>query len=524
VAAVIGLATLGLLVASAPGIGMTWDEPFYTSASESYVAWLGELVTQPAQALSPAAIEYFWTPNHEHPPLNKIWSGLVWGLARHVFDDLTAHRLGNMMVASALVALVFYMVASNYGRVAGLASAASLMTLPRFFLHAHLAALDVPVTAAIVFVVFLFSATRDRSGIWWDLAVGVACGVALLTKVNAVIVLPTLLLWVLTVRCRWYLIRRLLVMSLVAPPLYVVLWPWLYHDTVARLQWYVGYQTVSHLQIPQWYMGRLWMPPPWHFPFVITAVVLPLGVLLLAVLGMVRVVRTGRSEPVGLLILLCALAPLLVQTSGRGMVYDDERFFMPAFPYLACLAGVGFAWLLRTVGRWLRGVQPVWKRLVSWGLAGLFFLPQVVVGADLYPHLLSYYSEGVGGLPGAVRRGFETTYWSETYAAAVGYLNDHAPPGAMLWVQWGSHDVLLYYQLQGKLRADLRLVSGAGAMRPFERQGAVPTVASIQDADYVVLQYRQSGFTGDLRAWLNGRKPVYRLSHCGVPLLEIYTR
>ena len=103
-----------LLTATAPDIGLTWDEPAYIAASESYVAWLGKLITHPGYALSAEGIRYYWTPNNEHPPLDKVWSGLIWSVARHIFDDLTAHRLGNILLVGALVAMVYLMVATQH--------------------------------------------------------------------------------------------------------------------------------------------------------------------------------------------------------------------------------------------------------------------------------------------------------------------------------------------------------------------------------------------------------------------------
>jgi len=40
----------------------------------------------------------------------------------------------------------------------------------------------------------------------------------------------------------------------------------------------------------------------------------------------------------------------------------------------------------------------------------VLFAPHLTITAHMYPHLLSYYSEAVGGLRGATRLGLETTY------------------------------------------------------------------------------------------------------------------
>ena len=145
-----------LLLITVPDIGLTWDEPTYILAAESYTAWYGQLVARPAYALSADGIARYWSISHAHPPLSKVWDGFIWLGARHFLDDLTAHRLGNMLIAGVLVMLLYKLVARSYGSLAGLVAAFALFTMPRFFFHAHLAAIDVPVTTMIFAVVYTF--------------------------------------------------------------------------------------------------------------------------------------------------------------------------------------------------------------------------------------------------------------------------------------------------------------------------------------------------------------------------------
>jgi hypothetical protein len=146
IAALVFLATAFVLVLTAADIGITWDEPTYIVASENYRAWVEELMTNPDYAVSYDGISEYWCFNCESPSFSKLWSGLLWLTTRSLYDDLTAHRIGHILLASLLVALLYLIVAPTYGRTAGLAAAASLLTMPRFFFHSHLAALDVPVT------------------------------------------------------------------------------------------------------------------------------------------------------------------------------------------------------------------------------------------------------------------------------------------------------------------------------------------------------------------------------------------
>jgi 4-amino-4-deoxy-L-arabinose transferase-like glycosyltransferase len=532
IAILIGALTTALLIGTAAPIGLTWDEPAYIAASELYVEWFDQLGRSPSYALSPAGIRNYWDINHEHPPLDKIWSGVVWKLSRGWLDDLTAHRLGNMLLVGMLAGMIYYTVAAGYGRLAGIAAALALLSMPRFFFHAHLAALDVPAAVAFFALTTLFWHTRERRHIAWDLLLALAWGAGLATKINAAFVMPTLGLWVLAA---WRMpggvafgrmVRRLAVMTLLGPLVFVALWPWLYHDTVARIDAYIRFITVDHWQIGQWYLGEFFMPPPWHFPFIMAVAVTPPLLLSLAAGGVWRGLRDGKPGAPAVLWGVGALMPLLALTTGRTMVYDNERLFMPFFPYIAALAGVGIAVACERI----RGLFAARRIPAAHPIAAVLalliaLLPQTTAAARLFPHSLSYYSVTVGGLPGAVRMGLETTYWCEVYAAALPAINAVAPPGAIIWAEPWSHDVLLYYQLQGRLRADLRvaLVRGAGSILAFK--GAEGVEATIGEADYIIVAQRETGLhvNRQIAALVAGRTPMMTVERDGVLLMALYS-
>jgi hypothetical protein len=347
---------------------------------------------------------------------------------------------------------------------------------------------------------------------------------ALSTKINAVFAIPALLLWILVFCRRIYLLKRLVWLGIIGAITFLVIWPWLYHESLPRLVEYILFVTVDHWKIGQFYLGQLYMPPPWHFSFVMTLAVVPLSVTLLYILGFWRTRIEQHLRPFGGLLALCALVPLVALSIGQSMVYDNERLFMPTFPYLAALAGIGFDWLITGVRRLLgRSSKPVQKLAIS-TVTGLLFLPHVVLAGNLYPHLLSYYSEAIGGLSGAVRLGLETTYWCETYNKALPYLNAHARPGSTVWVEAWSHDVMFYYQILGRLDPRLQIKWPFNGSSVFENRGVSGHQETLDQADYVVIQYRQTSFDDQIKGLLREKQPVYQLDHQGIPLLEIYAR
>jgi hypothetical protein len=524
VAAVIALVAFVSLLVTERDIGLTWDEPDYIVASEAYVSWLEELLQRPGYALSDEGIERYWTVNHEHPPVDKIWSGIVWRAAAALLPDLKAHRVGNMLLSSLCLALIAYLVQDSFGRWTGVAASLCLFTMPRFFFHSHLSALDVPAATLTVATAALFWKTRESKGWHADVLLGVLWGAAVGTKINAVFLLPTLLVWVLLFDRRLRSFVRLLVMGGVAVGVFFGSWPWLYRHTVERTLEYVRFLTVDHWEIGQWYLNRFYMPPPWHFPFVITAAVVPAALLALFFIGTGRVLGRPSERKIGGFLLLNTLAPLVAVAIGQSMVYDNDRLFMPAMPFIAALAGIGLGTGAEAIRRQVSAVAA--RRLAISVLAATAFAPQVLAAASLYPHLLSYYSYLVGGVSGATELGLETTYWCETYDEVLDYLNQNAQERAVVWVAPESHDVMIYYQLHGRLREDLRFT--AETADPSILDEDIYTVAApFQRADMIVFQNRQTtygeeGLHSGLAKWLDQRTPGFQVRYGGTPLIGVY--
>jgi 4-amino-4-deoxy-L-arabinose transferase-like glycosyltransferase len=518
--------TLLLLGTSAPHIGLTWDEPTYIVAAEKYPLWFGELITHPQQALKEEEITKYWEFNNEHPPLSKVWSGFVWLGARYLFDDLTAHRLGNIILASILAPLIYLMLARESGRTAGLVGSAALITMPRFLFHAHLAALDVPVAVMIFTVTYVFWLGRHKPAFRWTLLLGFVWGLALATKINGLFIPPVIItIWTLFFKPRFYLFGRLILMGIIGVSFFLISWPWLYYDTYYRIITYLGFLTIDRYTTEQFYFGNLYAAPytplPWHFPFVITIIVVPLTLLILSTIGAIRIVKDKEERELGGLLLLGMFTSLLVFVIGPAQAFDNERLFMPAFPYLAALAGLGFVRVIPLIQNLAAKRKIILMRNHAMlGLVALSFAPHLLLSSDLYPHLLSYYSEAIGGPYGARVLNMETTYWCESYSQTIDYLNTYTTTDAIVWAE--CQDVLVYYQLHGKLRKDLQIANGPDAKTAFTGIGL--NTSSFEEADYVVIQYRQSGFYRSIREWIYAREPVFETKYRRLRLAEIYVQ
>lgn len=532
IAVMLFFASVVSLTATEKDIGLTWDESEYIVAGYVYANWFPLLISEPGKAFSSETIEQSWNFNHFHPPVSKVVSGLVSKAARPMLSGTPAARLGNILLNSLLVAFLFMLVSSQMGILTGLAAALFMQTLPRYFFHAHLSTLDVPVASLMVVTLTLFWLWRHNRGIGYDIGLGALFGIAVGAKINAAFILPALALWVLICYRERYMGRRLVLMGAVGMATWFAIWPWLYYDTVARVAEFIGLMTVDHPNIGQWYLGAFHKPPPWHFPWVMLAAVVPLVPLLLAIGGIVSTLVSPEKCAFGLFLLINCLVPLCILSLGLTVVYDNERLFIPAFPFLMAFAGIGLVGLIRFAHQKIspflsNSAATRLKPALAAIIVAIAFVPHLTAAASLYPHLLSYYSGAIGGLAGATRLGFETTYWGETYQHAIPYLNEHAKPGDTVWIEDWSQQIYFAYQFFGELRDDVRLAMSYEVPSHFAPQQASTVVRDYRQADFVVFQHRQTQFSEQgmehpLRKWLQEQEPAMTIERDGVTLLAIY--
>jgi len=531
-------ATLLLLLLTNRAIGVTWDEPVYNTTAEAAARWLGLIARgELSQAFDPFTFGVSWGLANEHPPLMRMVNGLGWALTRDLLPVPTSHRFGGLVLAALAIGTLVTAQARLHGLAVGLFTGAILLTMPRVFFHAHLAALDFPLAALWLLATLGFYTATTNPRWWSPLMMGTGLGLALLTKINAVLLIPYWALWLFVFRRE----RRAFVvflLSLVIGLLVLVAgWPWIWKDPLGGLVNWVRFFQV-HFDIGQWFAGSFYVKTPWYAPFLITAITVPIGALALAVFGtghgwwrFLRGKAPGRGgtedgggaidrarhpleyDALHLFGLLITLGYYALPVTS---LHDQERLLLPAFVHLAALAGRGFAALLS----WVR-------HHMAWPvLAGLFLAPGIIGIVQTHPFELCYYNALTGGPAGARRLGMETIYFASTYSYFLPELN-RLPTGSALWVVPNSWDVLYYYQIHGLLRRDLVLLRPPGWGSFYDGLGVPHAVGGINDADYALIERRQTGFAKAVAsgavAWIAGKPEIARLERAGVVLATLHS-
>jgi len=515
IAAALALAAIVAVLLTYRGIAYSWDEAYYLAPAQMTVDWFGEFIADPRHAASPEAIARYWAGPIDHstgrpvgivelPSVVKWAMGFSWALTRRWWGELRALRFPAALAFGFSVFLVYLLTLNSYRRRAAVIAAVAFMTMPRVFGHAHIGATETITNAVILLSIYCFF--RGLNSPLWAVLFGIAYGVALDTKINAILLAPVLIVWGHAFHRRTY-VNNFFSMVFISPIVWIALWPWLWHDTLARILGYLHFFT-AHQQTAVWYLGEQYgygrPNAPWHYPIVMTLVTVPLPVLIFAICGLARTAAHCRWEYRGILFTFYGLA-VLVQASLPGTPkYDGTRLFFSLFPMLAILAGGGADSLVQLFpwNRTIRGSLNV-RHVVAAVFLAIIAGNGVISIARIHPHELSYFNILVGGLKGAATR-FETSYWGESLnEEVIEYLNS-LPEGARIKPLAMHTLVLRHLQEWGVLRRDLRFDTGP----PY---------------DYWLLHVRK-GFFGRAEKYLFDRVPKKVFSFRGVPFFCIYSR
>jgi len=459
---------LTLLLATAGSLGFMRDEGFYFWASRRYGEWFELLWQSPSEALAPAVVDRYWTANHEHPALIKSLFALSNRWFSAAFSQASSsYRFPAMLLSSAAVALTFVWGRRTLGRAGGLVAALSFAFMPHVFFHAHLACFDVPVAAMWLVTSYVYVRSLESKHWGWRLGAGVAYGLLLDTKHNSwIFPFAVLLHFALTqglpllrdVRNRGAWWRRLplawLSMGLLGPLLFVALWPWLWHDTVARLREYVAFHT-GHEYYNMEFLGRTyWKPPmPRGYAWLMTLATVPLVTLLLSATGLLAARKSPENRGHFAFWAVSVAASYAPWLSDGTPIFGGTKHWMTAYPFLCLFAGLGFTKVVAALQAWKPRLPSL--PLVLAGAACVLIGP-LVMALHAHPFGLSAYTPLVGGAPGAASLGLNRTFWGYTTQSLAPFVNQRAPKRGVVYVHDTALQSFAMFQEDGRLRRDLR--------------------------------------------------------------------
>ncbi len=381
-------------------------------------------------------------------------------------------RAASALAFALTVLLVGWYTSRWHGMFAGACAALSLGLMPRLFAHAHIASIESLVGLFFTWTVFATAdrwpramcecgsspQTRSRWSIPWKPVVitGILLGLTLLTKIQAVLFPIPFSLWAI-----WRFGRRGLVgvaaVGAISALVMFAGWPWLWIAPLQHAREYFVPADRAHLNC--WYLGQKFLDSevPWHYPFVMFAVTVPLGLHILGLWGVFVAFRSAKGHPFAErkatdLLLAVMLFPLLLFAAPGMTVYDGERLFLVSFPLWAVCIGRGASDIygrakLQRSHESQSHALPRLRLGRSLALPAVLFLllSESYTLVTLHPCQLSYYNWLVGGLRGAHALGFESTYWGDSITRSMHQeIVKHVPVGATIHVAPVLHPIQLH--------------------------------------------------------------------------------
>jgi 4-amino-4-deoxy-L-arabinose transferase-like glycosyltransferase len=547
------------LLATARSLGFGRDEGFYFRAATDYARWFAVLFETPARAFEQGTIDASWSDNHEHPALMKSLFALSWMFLHErlkVFSDAsTAFRLPGMAMAGVSLWVTYLFGTRAYCRRAGIAAAVLLGLMPNVFFHAHLACFDVPIMAMWTLCIYVYWRSHVEGGLLWAVASGVVYGLTLETKHNAWFLPAVFILHALVANARDMArgVRRgllpvptsLIAMATIGPLVFYALWPWIWNDTIDRVRWYVNFHLNHEYYNIEFLHKNYWGPPsPKAYAPVMIAATVPLVTLTLFAIGAFerlknlgaravaavaarleslvsrgRVARalgsaarlSSQSDPneTDVLIMLGFAIPLAPFFLSKTPIFGGTKHWLPSYPMLALLAGVGFDRIAGALKRALpTTLAPYKARLAVAALFASVTIGPLAVTAHSHPFGLSAYTPLVGGTAGGADLGLCRQFWGFTTQSLAPYLERAAPPHASLYLHDTTWDSWQRLVDEKRVRPDIR---GAG---------------SPAEADLCMVQHELHMEEVELACWVTDGhdNPDYVLTHDGVPIISVFRR
>ncbi|MFY9484251.1 MAG: phospholipid carrier-dependent glycosyltransferase [Patescibacteria group bacterium] len=480
-----------------------------------------------------APAEVFFAQDAGHPPLNGIlaaaFNRIFYGKLGWL-PDVESHHLFILLVSTGLVALVTWWAYRVMGFWPAVVSGLAIALHPMFLGESRFNIKDpVEATFFTLTLYLLWSAIMVRKPQEEPkrlILAGVAFGLALATKFNALFILPIFGLWhalELAIDPDW---RKAVMRALtwrvalgyvgfvaIGFGMVYIFWPYLWGNAFEHLGKVLAFYT--HLGTGQHYNAEYLLPGGFnYYPLLDVIYRTPLVTLALVVIGIVstvawfirkgfaqKKVRDGTLATYVLWLLMLTLPIARVVAPGSSL-YGATRQIMEHIPALALLAGVGTKIILDVLSHY-RIKQFLYIFIILLATSYLLLATNFV---RLHPNENLMLNSLIGGLRGAYAKNYPS--WANTvgnaYQQGIEWLNANAEPNSKLTLIYGLGSALPPGRLHLSIDFSSRFYSG-----------------SLQEGEYVMEMWPlPDGYLAEYpQAFL---EPVYTYQVDGVPILKIW--
>lgn len=485
ISAAIGIFIFFYIHLTSDMIGFVRDEGFYMRAASITADWFGSMEKSFAKGkflepFSRASIDNYFKFNSEHPAFMKN----LFGFSQYLFERklgwmsfAQSARFVGAVFAMLTAVLIYFFGLMFFNRFTAVAAPVLFFMMPHIFFHSHLACFDVPILffwSAVFFLYAVFLKTGSfRTGVFTAILLGFALG----TKHNAFFI-PVLLFtgwfvfYLLGYRkerqCNWFkkffisVPKIFYLFVFITIPVYFMVWPWIWFDTVKRFGNYLAFHTL-HVNYTNYYFGmELAKPPfPFNYPFGMTLFTTPVPQLLCFFAGIILFLSgifkksDWKEKEISAAMLAGSLFPVFLIAVPSVPIFGGIKHWFTGYP-LMLTAGV---YVISEQIKAFAGSGSVKQKLVP---AAVFFLVAVALvpmNVKFAKRGAAFYNELLDGAQGAAELRMQRNFWGYDILDLVDRLNSIAPPRSTVYVMGGYEGLnwnsFLYLKKEGIIREDI---------------------------------------------------------------------
>lgn len=460
-------------VVAAPSIGASWDEPDNIFAAGVYVKYIQNgfdpSILQLRQNQNASAYgDKIFTQNTDlerYPPVPLLLGAVGVSLIERVLGPRTGaqiielfHMVSGLFLGITAVSVYFLSKRLKLNTLESFCVAVITVLTPTLFGHGLSTIKDSAQVALFVTTLYFlvsFSYTSKRKFLVFG---AISWGLAIATKFNAVYIPVIWLIWNFLIHTSVFSLQKkkekssllsTLGFFVLLPSLFlvviglltmVVVWPYLWHNPIERLQEVIRYFTTVGTGYQIIWMGQKYHVGTgtslWWYPIGSYIISTPFSLLIVFGVGIVSVIvsliyRTSERAK-ALLLLLWLIIPLARIFSSTAAYYDGIRHFLEIFPVISIICVIG----IKKIGE---GIDRLFKqkRTVSLGfvvVSSLIIVQLASILIQYFPYSSGYINRLVPKSSTLMDRDFSGLAIYE----AVRYVEEHYKSSA-LWVPIAGH-------------------------------------------------------------------------------------
>jgi 4-amino-4-deoxy-L-arabinose transferase-like glycosyltransferase len=322
--------TFAWLFYSSKNYSRTSDEKIYTICAHSFIEW-----TKSTNPFSKYAIFRYWDISYEHPSFVKILSGITWAVFHDKLGDLISYRLATIINFSFLIVLLYFLTSPYFGRTTAVCAGVFLLCIPEVVEYAHFAEININLSLLwFLATIFFLKGLKNKR---WIYISGVIFGLALGSKITAIVIPAAILIWI--IKYRPVKSGSVYVIFLLSGILIFILsWPSLWFNFPSGLIEHIKFHISSIPVNP----SKLWYSGIKSFFFSI-----PPGLTILFIIGVAGTII--EKNEYGMLLFINMLLMFLI--SSIPFIYPGEgiRYFLPVIPFAVIFCALGLKYLITPV-------------------------------------------------------------------------------------------------------------------------------------------------------------------------------